>query len=195
MIAKGDDMSARAKLLSAGLCTALAVSAAPRAEAYAIDCAILLCLAGGFPASAECSAAKVEVIRRVTPWPIEPPLQLWNCPMGGGSVSLPGGGSDAIDPNIQRYRSAIEVWQITRQSYNSSGGREINLSATRYFYSDDGEFQRSGVSDSAIPAWVSAAVQDHTGVMLTSNRMGQVRGILLKTADYRGVEDTTWVSY
>ena len=55
--------------------------AAP-AAAYPIDCAILLCLAGGFPASAECSAAKAVFIRRITPFPIEPPLQIWNCPMG-----------------------------------------------------------------------------------------------------------------
>lgn len=52
------------------------------AEAYQIDCAILLCLSGGWPASAECAAARAEFIRRITPWPIEPPLQIWRCPMG-----------------------------------------------------------------------------------------------------------------
>ena len=52
------------------------------AKAYPIDCAILLCLSGGWPASAECAAAKAEFIRRITPWPIEPPLQIWRCPMG-----------------------------------------------------------------------------------------------------------------
>ena len=52
-----------------------------KAEAYPIDCAILLCLAGGWPASAECGHARAVFIRRITPWPIEPPLQIWNCPM------------------------------------------------------------------------------------------------------------------
>lgn len=52
------------------------------ASAYPIDCAILLCLAGGWPASAECAAAKAVFIRRITPFPIEAPLQPWNCPMG-----------------------------------------------------------------------------------------------------------------
>jgi len=52
-----------------------------RAEAYPIDCAILLCLAGGWPASAECSRARAEFVRRITPWPVEPPLQVWRCPM------------------------------------------------------------------------------------------------------------------
>lgn len=58
------------------------VSAPQKADAYAIDCAILLCLAGGWPTSNECTAARIEFIRRVTPWPIEPPLQIWRCPMG-----------------------------------------------------------------------------------------------------------------
>ena len=51
------------------------------AFAYQIDCAILLCLSGGWPASAPCAAARAEFIRRVTPWPVEPPLQIWRCPM------------------------------------------------------------------------------------------------------------------
>lgn len=51
------------------------------ASAYQIDCAILLCLSGGWPASAPCAAARAEFIRRITPWPVEPPLQIWRCPM------------------------------------------------------------------------------------------------------------------
>jgi len=56
-------------------------TAAP-AQAYPVDCAILLCLAGGWPASAPCAHARAVFIRRITPWPIEPPLQIWRCPMG-----------------------------------------------------------------------------------------------------------------
>lgn len=69
--------------LNTGLCVlGLAVMTPEKAQAYPIDCAILLCLAGGWPASAECSAARAEFIRRITPWPVEPPLQIWRCPMG-----------------------------------------------------------------------------------------------------------------
>ena len=68
-------------LMALGVFSTCIVSARP-AQAYPIDCAILLCLAGGFPTSAVCSAAEAEFIRRITPWPIEPPLQIWNCPMG-----------------------------------------------------------------------------------------------------------------
>jgi len=52
-----------------------------RAQTYPIDCAILLCLSGGWPTSAPCARARAVFIRRITPWPVEPPLQIWNCPM------------------------------------------------------------------------------------------------------------------
>jgi hypothetical protein len=71
---------APALLLSLGLSTAVVTPAV----AYPVDCAILLCLAGGWPASAECAHARAVFIRRITPWPIEPPLQIWNCPMRVG---------------------------------------------------------------------------------------------------------------
>lgn len=60
--------------------TPLAVKPAA-AQGYQIDCAILLCLAGGWPASVPCARARAEFIRRITPWPVEPPLQIWRCPM------------------------------------------------------------------------------------------------------------------
>ncbi len=53
-----------------------------QAQTYQIDCAILLCLTGGWPASVPCARARAEFIRRITPWPVEPPLQIWRCPMG-----------------------------------------------------------------------------------------------------------------
>lgn len=65
--------------------TALATGALPsttKAQTYPIDCAILLCLSGGWPASVPCSHARAEFVRRITPWPVEPPLQIWRCPMG-----------------------------------------------------------------------------------------------------------------
>lgn len=58
------------------------------AQTYPIDCAILLCLAGGWPASNPCARARAEFIRRITPWPVEPPLQIWRCPMGVSHVPL-----------------------------------------------------------------------------------------------------------
>ncbi|MBN8633589.1 MAG: hypothetical protein J0L76_22355 [Rhodobacterales bacterium] len=67
--------------LAVGLATTTVISLATPAAAYTVDCAILLCLAGGWPASAECAHARAVFIARITPWPVEPPLQIWNCPM------------------------------------------------------------------------------------------------------------------
>ena len=45
-----------------------------KARAYDIDCAIMLCMAGGFPPSAVCARAYRVMIRRITPWPSLPPF-------------------------------------------------------------------------------------------------------------------------
>nr|WP_088652600.1 hypothetical protein [Marinibacterium profundimaris] len=65
-----------------GLCALTGPAARTEAQSYPIDCAILLCLAGGWPASVPCTQARAEFMRRITPWPVEPPLQIWRCPMG-----------------------------------------------------------------------------------------------------------------
>jgi hypothetical protein len=79
-------------VLSATSALALTGFALPRSastQTYPIDCAILLCLAGGWPASVPCTLARAEFIRRITPWPIEPPLQIWRCPMGVSYEDVP----------------------------------------------------------------------------------------------------------
>ena len=67
-----------------------------QAQTYQIDCAILLCLSGGWPASVPCARARSEFIRRITPWPVEPPLQIWRCPMGASY--------DPVTPSDNRGR-------------------------------------------------------------------------------------------
>ena len=69
-------------IISAAVSLSFVLSDRAHAQTYQIDCAILLCLAGGWPASEPCGRARAEFIRRVTPWPVEPPLQIWRCPMG-----------------------------------------------------------------------------------------------------------------
>ncbi len=65
-----------------GMALAATMPTTASAQSYQVDCAILLCLAGGWPASAPCAHARSVFIQRITPWPIEPPLQIWRCPMG-----------------------------------------------------------------------------------------------------------------
>jgi hypothetical protein len=77
------------------------------AQAYQIDCAILLCLAGGFPPSEPCARARAEMIRRITPWPIEPPLQLWRCPMRA-----------ELKVSVRQTESVIEASSFIQQNPN-----------------------------------------------------------------------------
>ena len=86
------------------------------AQAYPVDCAILLCLAGGWPASAECSHARAVFIRRITPWPIEPPLQIWRCPMGATFKK------DSPNPFESRLYKALE----RSKSLKGQGGSQPN---------------------------------------------------------------------
>lgn len=72
----------RSAAVAATITVSSLLNSATQAQAYPVDCAILLCLAGGWPASAPCTQARAVFIRRITPWPIEPPLQIWRCPMG-----------------------------------------------------------------------------------------------------------------
>ena len=190
------NVMARFKATLATGAVAASLLAGPVA-AYPIDCAILLCLAGGFPASAECSAAKAELIRRITPWPVEPPLQLWRCPMGGHSVSLPGGdGSDSIPPEVAKYRDAIELWQLSKHVTNGSGGRDVYTSTVRYGYApSSGEWVRFPSNDNALPEWLDDTIRQRTGKGFQDEYGRGFRSIVVRMQDYTGASMTEWVSY
>ena len=102
----------KSTLIAAVVAIAGTASPAPVvAQSYPIDCAILLCLAGGWPASVPCARARAEFIRRITPWPVEPPLQIWNCPMHAAFRIGPD------DPAAERlYDLALNPDNLPRQS-------------------------------------------------------------------------------
>lgn len=79
----------------------LPVSAKP-SRAYDMDCAIMLCMAGGFPPSPVCSAAYATMIRRITPWPVRPPFGI--CTFAAVPVELGGpGGEGEVDISVPEY--------------------------------------------------------------------------------------------
>lgn len=158
-------MSVRSILLGAAVAIASAAHTAP-ARAYPIDCAILLCLAGGFPPSAECAAAKATMIRRITPWPVTPPLQLWNCPLGlpSGFTPPPGFpeirlGPDGLTDEVRHYRDAIEIYHIRtfRQGWGDDdcGQGCFTESTERGQYSDDGSHRWARTSMRHGPEWLA----------------------------------------
>lgn len=177
------------------------------AKAYQVDCAILLCLAGGWPASAECAHARAVFIRRITPWPIEPPLQIWRCPMGVSmKVPLQNRASpaqvilaqvlegDGADIDISGFEfdfvRSIRVWDVRYYSHRR-GGRDDDCSETSYIrlgsYGDQGEFTWSGTSPDAAPTWV-----------LPSRRCASSnwrRGVGAEWEDHEGNHGYEWVAY
>lgn len=163
-------------LLAVGLAAALPSPAV--AQSYPIDCAILLCLAGGWPASEPCARAKVEFVRRITPWPVEPPLQLWRCPMGGSAGLDPGiplrerlfkvatpSAPERADIDVSGsgfdFIRDLKVWQIDyRQFENRSGCKRTDDSGLGT-YGPQGEFTWSNISARSAPASSGVQVPRH----------------------------------
>lgn len=152
-------MTALLRTLSAA---ALLAAASPGpAAAYPVDCAILLCLAGGWPAHPVCQHARAVFVARATPFPVEPPLQIWRCPMGGaaagaavaaGSAST-GADIDISDPAFDPVRS-IRVYHVRYRQRSSSEGQECSRSdgSRRGTYGPQGEFAWEDMSAGAVPS-------------------------------------------
>ena len=101
-------------LAAAGLALAIVTPEPVTAQGYQVDCAILLCLAGAWPASAPCAHARAVFIRRITPWPVEPPLQIWRCPMAASfDVPAPLSPMERLYDITFRSGSAISVPDAT----------------------------------------------------------------------------------
>ena len=97
----------------------MAVFGAPeKARAYDVDCAIMLCMAGGFPPSAVCARAYRTMIRRITPWPSLPPFGV--CTFAHVPAELGGpGGEGELDTNLPEYEwlNRTHVIWFTGRSY------------------------------------------------------------------------------
>ena len=124
----------RTSALALAVATTSFIAAPHRVEAqsYPIDCAILLCLSGGWPASVPCARAKAEFIRRITPWPIEPPLQIWRCPMGA---------SFEVDPSTQNAPRIYDILMSTvapQQSFPSTPLTDDTLEAQPAVFRESG---------------------------------------------------------
>jgi hypothetical protein len=206
---------ARPSAMKTILC-ATALFAAPRpVDAYQIDCAILLCLAGGFPPSEPCARARAEMIRRITPWPIEPPLQLWRCPMRARLPMSGPEGSQVIeaqyfpsvkpmsprvpDPvariwrvfgeRVTDYVMAIKVYDLTYWRHSNRDGDCIVWGNLRMgTYDQDWEFHWRRAALSGSPDWFfDTHYTNCSGVWF--------RGVGMEWRDHEGYKGTEVVRY
>lgn len=215
----------RLVMLAAVATAPLATATAPTAaRAYPIDCAILLCMAGGFPPLTECSAAKAEVIRRITPWPVEPPLQLWRCPMGispegaalAGITPLPLG-PDGLTSEVRAYRDSIEIYHIRYRRVRDREGTVMVTDRTEVgAYGGAGTFTWQGASFAHGPEWLAGAVggtrteiraclRDNDSGCLRYETVGYenrgrhefttLRGVALRYRDHTGAIHDEFVRY
>jgi hypothetical protein len=195
---------------------AILLSFAPRpAQAYQIDCAILLCLAGGFPPSEPCARARAEMIRRITPWPIEPPLQLWRCPMRAGlpmrkpvetqvtearftPAPAPGaaerGGQfaqlwNAFGEDVTDYVMAIKVYDLTYSRRRNRDGDCIVFGSLRMgTYNRNWDFRWGRAALEHSPDWFfDTHYTNCTGVWF--------RGVGMEWQDYERRKGTEVVRY
>jgi len=202
-------------LIAAVMGAAFAGVAPQPAAAYQIDCAILLCLAGGFPPSEPCTRAHAEIIRRITPWPIEPPLQLWRCPMRAGlPVSEPvvprvteamftrlspekaiGGQTPgariwrAFGEDATDYVTAIKVYDLTyRRHRNHDGDCNVTSTFRMGTYDRDWNFHWDRADLGMSPDWFFDT--HYSGCS-----EAWFRGVGMEWRDHEGKRETETVEY
>lgn len=181
--------------------TAATFTAAPQraaAQSYQIDCAILLCLSGGWPASVPCTRARAEFIRRITPWPVEPPLQIWRCPMGAAYT---------VDPDTltseRIYEILLELDQSAPlQSFPvEEAGNPVTGSDGRLAGAPAPTFQAPTLADAMVPqpavvrmtggnaaplpeGFTMQLVQDRADIDISGSEFNFVRSIRVFDASY-----------
>ena len=178
-----------------------ALGAPEKAQAYDIDCAIMLCMAGGFPPSAVCARAYRTMIRRITPWPSLPPFGV--CTFAHVPVELGGpGGEGELDTNLPEYEwlNRTHVIWFTGQAYRERGGDQYWDWSLR---SCDREnrtcryIQRAYRSHTPWPmTFVSESGQEIAYPSGGSSSYFYSRSIMVEYGDYEGnMGHSEWFSY
>lgn len=135
-----------------------------QAQTYQIDCAILLCLSGGWPASVPCTRSRAEFIRRITPWPIEPPLQIWRCPMGASYDPA------ALSDNRGRFYDILFT--------NQDQPRPLLSPATEPLSSENAVLNLAGPKPNLLPeGFALQLVQDRADIDISGTEFNFVRSI------------------
>lgn len=176
---------------------------APReAQAYDIDCAIMLCMAGGFPPSAVCARAYRTMIRRITPWPVLPPFGI--CTYAAAPVELGGPGGEAdLDVLLPEY-----AWLRRTQVYWFQGSAERDRGGDiLYWYwwvnacdHENGNCRRLVRVGSSSTPWPSAFVSANGQTIPYPGRDGGgrefTRAVMVEYGDYEGnMDHSEWFSY
>ncbi|WP_420006559.1 hypothetical protein [Arenibacterium sp. LLYu02] len=174
---------------------------ANKASAYDIDCAIMLCMAGGFPPSAVCTRAYQTMIRRITPWPSLPPFGI--CTFANVPVELGGpGGMGDLDTSLPEYQwlNRTHVIWFSGRSYKTRDDPRLWDWSIR---SCDREnrtctyIQREYGSETPWPTtFVSESGQEILFPVAGQFTYSNVRSVMVEYGDFEGnMGHSDWLSY
>lgn len=168
--------------------------------AYDIDCAILLCMAGGFPSNPVCARAYSTMIRRILPWPSLPPFGV--CTYVNASVAAGVGAADTAlntsSPEFDWLNKTHVIW--------FTGGTHETRSEVVWDWSIrscDRENRSCHTLHSVYGArgpWPSSFVSQ-SGQRITLPSAGRadpvsIRSILVEYGDYNGtLGHSEWFNY
>ena len=149
-----------------------------------IDCEILICMATGFPVASGCGPAYSEVLDRVTPFPIEPPLQIWNCPFDIPKEY----GNYQVDLSSPEYSFAttFRVYHMDINNRRKDGKCQRSSTVEVGTYDNTGAFSWEDSSRFDVP---EAAGLSTTGCTLN------VRAIFVDWQDEAGGYDSQMIHY
>ena len=170
-------------MFPAALITSIVPALAP-AQENPIDCEILICMAAGFPAASGCTPALTEMLDRVKPWPIEPPLQIWNCPMNipreYGNYEI-----DLASPEYA-FATSFNVYNVDIDADRDEGDCTRIMNIEHGTYDETGDFSWTDISRFAVPAAV--------GVELTGCNQ-KLRTVFIEWDDEEGTYSSQQISY
>jgi hypothetical protein len=190
------------KLIMAAAIGSAAILGAPRKTlAYDMDCAIILCMAGGFPSSAVCAHAYKTMIHRITPKPVLPPFGVCTFAAAPTSPSAPRQESE-LNISLPEYAWLHRIrihWFEGRAFEDRNGDRRWSWS----FRSCDRE--NSGCRNiifenrSAMP-WPNSFVSDNDQIVPfpDPHNSGNFahRAVMIEFGNYEGdIEHSEWISY
>ncbi|MGN7963924.1 hypothetical protein [Brucella sp. 22210] len=161
-------------------------------------------------------AAKAEVIRRITPIPVEPPLQVWRCPMKIDPSVAAAIGMSASQINQAGYtkevldiQNGVEMYDITYRRRRDRDGETISESTKKGVYGND-RFDWARASYIKGPEWLAEATGGYRSpVYAYGGRDQQIRRkvgeenanvssfrtIVMRFKDYEGRYQTQTVPY
>lgn len=168
-------------------------SASPKpARAYDMDCAIMLCMAGGFPPSTVCAAAYAEMIRRITPWPSQPPFGVCTYGAPGAETVLATHSSDLTWLNRTRV-----IWWSGSSRINSDDGRSWSWSI-RSCAQGNQECQVIDQGAYEDHPWPTEFLSENGQVVVVPGSNGHISGrsLMVETTDIDGrVKHSPWINY